>query len=244
MFFHYRTRGFVLNYANLGDTDQLFTVYTKDFGKLEILGKSIRKIKSKLRSEINLFYLSEIEFIQGKTYKTLTDAILINSFNKLRKNLNKLSISFRISEVFNNLIKGEEKDKKVWSLLEEVFYQLNDWKTKKGKEKIAIIYYFFFWNFLDYLGYQPNLYNCSLCQKKINSENIFFDFKTGGLICENCGKINKKAEKIEKDTIKIMRIIRKRDFSTLKKLKISKENFNSLKIISDYYLSEILGEIE
>ena len=76
MFLNYRTKGFIFKKEDRGEADQLFTIYTKDFGKLEILGKAIRKISSKLRSGAETFYLSEIEFIQGKTYKTLTDAIL------------------------------------------------------------------------------------------------------------------------------------------------------------------------
>ena len=34
---HYRTYGFLLKKTDRGETDQLFNIYTKDFGKLEIL---------------------------------------------------------------------------------------------------------------------------------------------------------------------------------------------------------------
>ena len=87
MFVHHRTSGFILKKVDRKETDQLLTIYTKDFGKLEILAKAIRKISSKLKSGAEIFYLSEIEFIQGKTRKTLTDAILIEKFENLRKDL-------------------------------------------------------------------------------------------------------------------------------------------------------------
>ena len=60
MFIHYRTNGVMIKKKDLGEADQLFTIYTKDFGKLEILGKAIRKISSKLRSGAELFYLFHI----------------------------------------------------------------------------------------------------------------------------------------------------------------------------------------
>ncbi len=60
---HYRTQGFVLKKTDLWEADQVFSIYTQDFGKLKVLGKAIRKIKSKLRSGAELFYLSETEFI-------------------------------------------------------------------------------------------------------------------------------------------------------------------------------------
>jgi DNA repair protein RecO (recombination protein O) len=106
MFLHYRTLGIFLKKEDWAEADQLFTVYTKDFGKLEILGKAIRKISSKLRSGAEIFYLSEIEFIQGKTHKTLTDAILIEKFENLKNNLNKLKVAYEISQVLDNLVSG------------------------------------------------------------------------------------------------------------------------------------------
>jgi len=80
MFTHYRTEGFILKKIDRGEADRIFTVYTRDFGKLDLLAKAERKIKSKLRGGLELFYLSDIEFIQGKTHKTLTDTILVENF--------------------------------------------------------------------------------------------------------------------------------------------------------------------
>ena len=91
-FTHYRTQGIFLKKEDRGEADQLFTVFAEDFGKLEILGRAIRKITSKLRSASSPFYLSEIEFIQGKTYKTLTDAILIDNFKNIREYPQRLNI--------------------------------------------------------------------------------------------------------------------------------------------------------
>ena len=65
MFTHYRTKGIILQKTDRGETDRLFTFYTKDFGKLDLLARAERKITSKLRGGLELFYLSEVEFIQG-----------------------------------------------------------------------------------------------------------------------------------------------------------------------------------
>ena len=180
MFLHYRTQGFILKKTNRGEADRIFTIYTKDFGKLEILCKAIRKISSKLRSGTELFYLSEIEFIQGKTHKTLTDVILIESFPILRKDPERLSIAYRISEVLDNLVKGQEADEGIWKLLNETFTELNNLKIEN--EKLKIIYYYFLWNLLSISGYQPELYNCSLCQKNLLSGKLYFNLREEGII--------------------------------------------------------------
>jgi DNA repair protein RecO (recombination protein O) len=170
MFTHYRTQGFIIKIINQGEADQLFTIYTKDFGKIEVLGKAIRKIKSKLRAGMQFFYFSEIEFIQGKTYKTLTDAILINSFSNIRDDLEKIEIAGQILDILDSLIKGEEADQEIWELLNQAFISLDEWKLKP--EKNQLFYYYFFWNFASILGYQPELKKFSLGKEKI-SVDIF-----------------------------------------------------------------------
>jgi len=242
MFVHYRTQGLILKKEDRGEADRLFTIYTKDFGKLEILGKAIRKISSKLRSGAELFHLSEIEFIQGKTHKTLTDAILVEKFRSLRKSLKRLAIAYKISEVLDNLVKGQEPDEKIWQLLNEVFEKLNNSSLKIENCKLKIIYHYFLWNLLSFLGYEPELYNCSLCQKKLIPERLYFDSKEGGMICQNCFKEDKSTKEIKPETIKILRIILKKDWGTLLKLKIEAKYLKELSSASKNHLSLICEE--
>lgn len=242
MFTHYRTQGFILKKEDRGEADRIFTIYTKDFGKLELLAKAVRKIKSKLRVGLELFYLSEVEFIQGKAHKTLTDAILINNFKNLKRDSEKLAIAYKILEVLDGLVKGQEPDEKIWRLLEETFEKLNG--CSMFHVSYSMIYHYFLWNFLSVLGYQLELYRCCLCQKKLTPENIFFNPKEGGLVCEQCKETAKEERPINPNTVKIIRILLKKDWLTLKKLKVEIKDFKSLKTISDYYLSEVLSQIE
>lgn len=240
MFPHYRTQGFILKKEDYGEADKILTVYTKDFGKLRFLGKSIRKIKSKLRGGVRQFSLSEIEFIQGRIYKTLTDSSTIEDFKNLRNDLKRLKVAYQITEVLDNLVKGEEKDDKIWNLIEGVFKKLDNQRLKINNQ---LFYYYFFWNLFLILGYEPQLYNCLFCQKKLLPGNLYFSLKEGGIICLKCFKKIQK-EKISADfieinlsSVKILRIILKRDFITLSKLKIEPVSFKILKDISNSYLS-------
>lgn len=258
MFIHYRTQGLILKKEDRGEADQLFTIYTKDFGKLEILGKAIRKISSKLRSGAEIFYLTEIEFIQGKAYKTLTDAIVIEKFENLRKDLKRLRIAYKISEILDNFVKGQEPDEKIWQLINEVFQKLNN--SLLSLNGLQLVYYYFLWNFLSILGYQPELYNCVICQRKISSEKIYFVPKEGGIICEDCFKKNQldkeiKTQKnqdlvsqmcleIEPETVKILRIILRKNWKLLSRIKIRPGYLKSLGLISQKYFSRVLEVIK
>lgn len=225
MAIHYRTQGFVLKKTDLREADQVFTIYTKDFGKLKILARAIRKIKSKLRSGADLFYLSEIEFIQGKNHKTLTDAVTIDKFKNIRKDLEKLEIANQISLAADDLIRGEEKDEKIWDLLIEVF----------GRMNYSLIYYYFLWNLLSILGYQIDLYHCVNCQTSLAPGKLYFNPDEGGITC--CGE----GELISSDVVKILRLFLKKDWNILSRLKIQDSHKKELETISEKELSSLIS---
>jgi len=237
MAIHYRTKGFILKKADSGEADRIFTVFTKEFGKLKILAKAIRKIGSKLRGGMEVFYLTDIEFIQGKTYKTLTDALLIDNFQNLRKDLKRLKIAQDISEMTDGLIRGEEKDEKIWNLLKTVFRELD--KISLSIKECWLIYYYFLWNFLSILGYKPQLNFCSICQRKLILPNVYFNKKEGGTICPICFEKTKEGKKILPDVVKILRLFLEKGLNFLKKLKIKKEYQKAVKEMSEEYLSYI-----
>src|SRR3989344_4937084 len=121
----YKTRAFVFKKNDINESDRFFSVFTDDFGRLDIFAKAIRKNASKLRSGIDIFFISEIEFIQGKSKKTLTDATIIEKFDNVWQDLEKFKIANKIGEILDNFIKGEEKDEEIFSLLNEVMEKLN-----------------------------------------------------------------------------------------------------------------------
>src|SRR3989344_237984 len=137
----YRTKGLVFKKSDRHESDRIFTVFTYDFGRLEIFGKAIRKIESKLKSGIDIFSLSEIEFIQGKSRKTLTAALAINKFSNLLLDLEKFKISQNIGAILDSLINGQEKDEKIWELLIAAFEKLND--PLLPQKKYKLVYYYF-----------------------------------------------------------------------------------------------------
>ncbi|OGZ78801.1 MAG: DNA repair protein RecO [Candidatus Staskawiczbacteria bacterium RIFOXYB1_FULL_37_44] len=218
----YRTKGFVFKRAERNEADQTFSIFTKDFGRLELKAKSIRKITSKLRAGIDIFYFSEIEFIQGKNDKTLTDALKIKKFNAGIKTLS------QISDVLDNFIKGQEKDEKTFDLLNETFDKIDN--------KLAFQY--FFWNFASLQGYRIEVENCADCKSKLNPYNIYFSAKDGGVVCKNCASpaLTRNLaqifpQKINSDIVKVLRLILKKNWQTVSKLKIEPKSQNLLEEI-------------
>lgn len=226
---HYRTQGFILEKKDLKEADQLFTVFSKEFGKIEVLGRAIRKISSKLRSGIDLFYLCDLEFIQGKNYKTLTDAIVIEKFKDIRNGLERLEIIQKIAETADLLIKGEEKDDAIWDLLTEALDRF-----KVQNLKFEILFDYFLWNLLSISGYRPDLYHCSKCQQRLTPLKNYFLPEEKGIICFKCSDDSQKNKIcLSSETIKLIRIFLKKDWNLLSKLVIPRDCEEELGSLSD-----------
>lgn len=232
MFHRYRSLAIFLREKPLGEADLLFTVFAKKYGKLEILGKGIRKIKSKLRGSANLFYLSEIEFIQGKNFKTLTSAILIENFPLVKNSLEKLKYSFEIGKFSEIFLPLEEKEDSLWELLIETFFRLERIKEEKG----FVVFYFFLWQFFAILGFGPELKNCIRCQKKLSLPGPFYFIpEEGGIGCADCFCNRNNYLQIFAETIKILRIFNAKDWTLSEKLFIEKKVKENLREISQAY---------
>ncbi|MDD5146408.1 MAG: DNA repair protein RecO [Candidatus Pacebacteria bacterium] len=237
MYHHYRTQGILLTRENRGEADQLFFIFTKDFGRVEVIARAIRKVTSKLRSNTGIFYLAEIEFIQGKHYKILTDATALEKFTDFRQNMTKLTIAGRMAEATDLLIIRPQKDEKVWELLSAAFSFLNNWKTEDWK--LEVIYFYFLWNLLSLLGYSPELYDCPVCRKPMKPEIFYFIPKDGGLVCGHCAS-RLEVERGEKEfikvnTVKLIRIFLKKPIDILYRLKLDKLDLENFRKVSELY---------
>ena len=229
----YRTTGFIFKRDERDESDRVFSVFTSDYGRLEIFAKAIRKITSKLKSGIDIFSFSEVEFIQGKTYKTLTDAVSIDRFNNIKNSPERFKIISKISEVLDGFMNGQEKDGIASDLLYQALERLNN--TSLKPKNYNFVYYYFLWNFLSSQGYKPELKKCIICKKKISPYGIYFSSKDGGIVCEMCATPDKNYQKLNSDVTKILRLIIEKDWQTLSRLKVQEFSEKLLQKISDNY---------
>lgn len=234
---YYKTQGFTFKKEDRLEADRIFSIFTKDFGKVEIFSKAIRKITSKLRGGIEIFSLSEIEFIQGESRKTLTGTLCIEKFKNINQAPEKFEIAHKISNLIDCFIKGQEKDQGIFDLIIDTFEKLNSFDNKHSMYSgYQLIYYYFFWSFVSVLGYRPELLKCAVCQKKLNPYNLYFSSEEGGIICKNCYILKRDSLEVTSDFVKVLRLILKKDWKTLSRLKIENSNQKLLeKVSSDYH---------
>jgi len=219
------TCSIVLKEKEINEWDKIFVVFSRDFGKIEITARAIRKITSKLRSGIELFSLSELIFIQAGNKRILIDVAKKERFDNVFNDVRLFRLMCWISQLIDYFVKGQEKDEKTFDFLLDFLKKINS--TKKVRNYFLISQYFF-WNFLAFLGYCLELEKCLICGRKINSNRIWFSLRNGGVFCNDCTKPEGVRE-VPISIVKILKLILNRRWDYLICLEINFEDQRLLK---------------
>lgn len=144
-----KTEAIILKSADLGEADRLLTVYSKEFGKIQVIARGAKKLGSKLRYHLEPFSYSHLILVEGKNFRIVKDAVLMNQFLSVRRDLEKVKTAYKITSLLDELIAGEEKDEEIWNLFLGVFKELN------VGHSVSHIITDFRDNLLKLLGYDP-----------------------------------------------------------------------------------------
>lgn len=121
----YRVEGIVIKRKNFGEADRILTLFTKNYGKIIVIAKGVRKITSRRGPNIELFNQVEISVHQGRTFDILTEASVLNTFPQIKKNLDIVGLAFHICEIVDGLCPEKAPHPKVYDLMLEVLNELD-----------------------------------------------------------------------------------------------------------------------
>ena len=120
----YKTEGVILKRINFGEADRILTILTKHYGKIRVRAPGIRRVISRKAPHLELFNHSNLFIAQGKNLDIVTEAQTINSFPKIRKDLNKIETAFYLVELVDKLCPERQENHEVFTLLTETLKNL------------------------------------------------------------------------------------------------------------------------
>jgi len=177
----YTTEGIIIKIRESGEADKIFSVFTKDFGRVEIFAKGARNGKSKLNPHLALFNHSRVSFISGRDFFRLTDALKISSLKELCGNLAKLQTLGRIFNILEKMLQGQEKNEELWRILLNALNFLTEMTppseilnlpiNKLSKNEFSSFEAIFLFKIMHILGYIDDSNDISLKISEINEFN-------------------------------------------------------------------------
>lgn len=120
------TKGIVLSRVDFAEADRIITFLTSDQGKIKAIAKGVRKSKSKLAGGIELFSVSELTFITGRSdIKTLISSRLQIHYGNIVKDLNRTAATYEAIKLTSKATE-ENPEEAYFKLLQSAFAALDN----------------------------------------------------------------------------------------------------------------------
>ena len=209
---NYRTQAINLKSYNLGESDKIMVMYSREYGLLRAVAKGVKKATSSLGGRMQLLIANNLLLAKGKNLDVICQAEIIDSFSGIKNDMTKLIYSFYCVELVS--IFGLEDDFNSKEIYDITFEALKNISIFSSLEEILWTVIRFKLRILQQLGYAVELDNCVKCNKmEYNYKDYhFFCSESGGVICSTCEQKSYKTQAIDKRHMSILKDAQLYDF--------------------------------
>lgn len=179
-----KIQGIVLKHMNLAETDKIITLLTDKLGKVDVVVHGAKSHKSRFMASTQPFCYGEYVLYKGKSMYTLSQSSIIESFQTLLMDFDKLVYGSYMLELIDFLTEKEVKNVSLLALLLKTLTVLTQSDVEGGVLKTV-----FEFKAISIAGYLPQLKACIHCGN--TSQEGYFSLAGGGIVCRNCGKTNR-----------------------------------------------------
>lgn len=172
-----KTKGIVLTRVDYGEADRIITVLTSDQGKLSLMAKGVRRVKSKLAGGIELLSVSEIVYMPSRSsLNTLISARLIKHYGNIVGNIDRTMMAY---DILKQTHKSTEDDVEVayFTMLENALAALDDFSIP-----LELVSSWTGAQLLRFGGHTPNLTHDVSGEKLQAGKRYDFDFEAVGMV--------------------------------------------------------------
>ena len=155
-----KTKGVIIKSIDYKENDKLIWAYCEELGKITFIAKGAKKSKSKNLALTLPLCFADYIFFKGRNLYNLQEGKIINSFQGLLDNLDKLTYSSYICELIDICVDAMD-----YELLIRAFEL----------------------RLLNATGYGLQFDKCSICKKNINTSDYISLSYFGG-VCDTCNK--------------------------------------------------------
>lgn len=221
--------GIIINTKNYNDNSKILDIYTKKYGIIGVIAKGCKSLKSNLRSVTDkMTYATFTLYYKQDKLSILTEASVINNFNNIKKDIEKISYASYILDLTNQVYKQNDSQ----DLYDYLISALN--KINEGFNPLVITNILEL-KYLDFLGIMPNLEECVNCGSK---NVVMLSSDKGGYLCKNC-IIDEPITSTK--AIKLVRMYYYVDMDKITKLDLTKDVIYEVNNFIDNYYDRYTG---
>ena len=228
-----KTKGIILQQNNMGDNDEMVTILTPDLGKIGCAAKGAKKPKSSLMAGTQFLCFGDFIIYKGVSSYKINSCEPIEIFYNIRLDIDKLTYAAEIAKIVSDVTEENVSSYRVLQLMLNTLYMISE--TDKDLDFILSVFKL---RILSIIGFRPQIEKCINCNEK--EHLTYFSIKDSGLTCENCGRIDKSAIRLNESTVKAIKFIIWAEPKKIFSFDVSDESKSQLKLITKLYLDKCL----
>jgi len=202
---NYRAQAINLKSYNLGESDRIMLMYSREHGLIRCVAKGAKKTASSLGGKMQLFVANNLLLATGRNLDIVCQAEVIESFSHIQSDMTKLIYSFYIVELINNF--AVENDPNSETVYDITFEALKNISIFDSLEEILWTIIRFKLRLMEAVGYAAETDFCVRCSTEECDFGGFhyFSAESGGLVCRCCNEKSGKTTEIDKRHLHIFR---------------------------------------
>lgn len=225
----------VVRTSDWSETSKVATLFTREFGKVRVLAKGARRLRSSFEVALDLLTVCHIVFIRKASgLDLLTEARVDERFNGLRAHLPALYSGYYVAELLGE---GTQDHDPHPALFDEALATLRDLNTPGNNPAERTMRFELVW--LHELGYRPRLDACAVCDTTEGmgtGTRFAFSPAAGGLVCPACEPVQRDRRAVSGPAIAALRVLNEGRVASIAPL-VQAE----LRQLLGQYVSSVLG---
>jgi DNA repair protein RecO (recombination protein O) len=209
-----RVEAIVIGHSNYGEADRILTLFTREMGKLRAMAKGVRKEHSRKAGHLEPFTCSILMLARGTSFWIISQAETVLTFDAIRADLDKMALAAYCLELVERFTAEEEDHQVLYRLLKDTLKRLAE-----VDEPFNVIRHFEL-NFLERVGFRPELFHCVQCRAEIKPEDQYISIPLGGVLCPACGGHVDAKEPIDLTTLKYLRHFQRSGYEEISRLTV------------------------
>ncbi|MEA2646761.1 MAG: repair protein RecO [Chloroflexota bacterium] len=201
----YRAEAVILRKVDFGEADRIFTLFTLERGKVPAIAKSVRKAKSRMSGQLDVFAHGEMMLAEGRSMDVVTQFKRITRGDGVSGDLARSSAAAVVVELADKVLEERHPQPELFALVAGALGRLAEGATEPRMELAD-----FLMRVLIELGYAPRLEECARCGRALRDgaeSGLGFSPIAGGVVCGACNGTYSVAPAITARAVKILRVL-------------------------------------
>lgn len=227
----YREEAIVLRKLDYGESDRIYTLLTREHGKVGAIARGVRKGTSRLAPALDLFARVDVLLAAGRNLDVIAQAERLPG-PRVAADPDRTAHAGLVAELAERVTEDRHPLEGVYEL---TAVALRDLALEPDPRRATA---WFLMAALDLLGFAPQLHACATCERELPPAPAVFSAAAGGLLCDQCA--DPAWSRLSVVAIKVLRVMQARDAALYARLKLDPDLLTEVEEVLEAHLEHHL----